>query len=413
MKVRERTKMTNNSMTKIVCALVAVMIASLTTCSTELIDLQNLQEKAKAQAKTVTLTFKADGGSWSGSTTDVTLTGTGGTELTVPETPVKSGYEFNEWNPAISETFPAVDTKYTATWKKEGDYSISYHLEGGTNDAANPAGYNVETATITLASATKTGYTFAGWYSDSEMTAAVTQIAKGSTGNVTLYAKWTANVYYRTIDAQSGTCEYPKFYEKYDTGWYTDEACTQEITSDTVLTVPTKSGYAFMGIYDNKDGSGDCYISEEGKKTTAVTNTIITNNSVTLYAVWIWQSEVASLTATTGDAQVTLRWTNSSDSDFSKAMVEYATTAAPSTVLGTYEVAGSAGAAGTYTVTGLTNGTSYTFTVYAQNSAGNKSSGVSVKATTGYGVAENGNIVIDGTELSKTGAVTVIKTGTT
>lgn len=407
MKVRERTKMTNNRMTKIVCALVAVMIASLTTCSTELIDLQNLQ----AKAKTVTLTFKADGGNWSGSTNDVTLTGTGGTELTMPETPVKSGYEFSAWNPAISETFPAVDTTYTATWTKEGDYSISYHLEGGTNDAANPAGYNVETATITLAPATKTGYTFAGWYSDSEMTAAVTQIAKGSTGNVTFYAKWTANVYYLTIDAQSGTCEYTKFYEKYDTGWYTDEACTQEITSNTVLTVPTKSGYAFMGIYDNKDGSGDCYISEEGKKTTAVTNTIITNNSVTLYAVWIWQSEVASLTATTGDAQVTLRWTNSSDSDFSKAMVEYATTAAPSTVLGTYEVAGSAGAAGTYTVTGLTNGTSYTFTVYAQNSAGNKSSGVSVKATTGYGVAENGNIVIDGTELSKTGTVTIIKAG--
>src|SRR5574344_2298219 len=148
MKVRERTMMMNNRMKKIVCALVAVMIASLTTCSTELIDLQNLQEKAK----TVTLTFKADGGNWSGSTNDVTLTGTEGTELTVPETPVKSGYEFSAWNPTISETFPAVDTTYTATWKKEGDYSISYHLEGGTNDAANPAGYNVETATITLAS---------------------------------------------------------------------------------------------------------------------------------------------------------------------------------------------------------------------------------------------------------------------
>ena len=92
-------------------------------------------------------------------------------------------------------------------------------------------------------------------------------------------------------------------------------------------------------------------------------------------------AEVTSLTATSGNAQVTLCWTNPADSDFSKAMVEYATTAVPSTVLCTYEVAGTAGAAGTYTVTGLTNGTSYTFTVYTQDGTGNRSGGVSVKAT--------------------------------
>jgi len=95
-----------------------------------------------------------------------------------------------------------------------------------------------------------------------------------------------ANVYYLTIDAQGGSCAYTKLYEKYGTGWYTDEACTNEITSDTMLTVPTRSGYSFVGIYGTKDGSGDCYITAAGKKTAAVTNTIINDNSVTLYAVW-------------------------------------------------------------------------------------------------------------------------------
>jgi len=266
--------------TLMISAVLAAAVVSLASCSSELTDPQNQEEK------TVTLTFKADGGNWSGSTNDMTLTGKEGAELTAPATPAKTGYTFSVWNPAVPTTFPAADTTYTATWVRDGDYTISYQLDGGTNDVANPAGYNVETETITLAPATKTGYTFAGWYSDSGFTASVTQIAKGSTGAVTLYAKWNANVYYLTIDAQSGSCAYTKLYEKYGTGWYTDEACTQEITSDTALTVPTKSGYAFVGIYGTKDGSGDCYITAAGKKTDAVTNTIINDNSVTLYAVW-------------------------------------------------------------------------------------------------------------------------------
>src|SRR5574344_2809026 len=180
--------MTKKSIAKIVCALAAAVV-SLASCNSELTDPQN-QEK-----KTVTLTFKADGGNWSGSTNDMTLTGTEGAELTAPATPAKTGYAFSAWNPAVPATFPAADTTYTATWVKDGDYTISYQLDGGTNDAANPAGYNVETETITLASATKTGYTFAGWYSDSGFTAAVTQIAKGSTGALTLYALWSNTLY--------------------------------------------------------------------------------------------------------------------------------------------------------------------------------------------------------------------------
>ena len=71
-------------------------------------------------------------------------------------------------------------------------YSITYNLNGGTNASSNPAKYTVETATITLAAPTKTGYTFGGWYTNSGLTGnAVTQIAKGSTGNKTFWAKWT------------------------------------------------------------------------------------------------------------------------------------------------------------------------------------------------------------------------------
>ena len=58
-------------------------------------------------------------------------------------------------------------------------------------NGANPATYTIETPTITLLDATKADHTFGGWYSDSELEVAVTEITLGSTGNVVLYAKFT------------------------------------------------------------------------------------------------------------------------------------------------------------------------------------------------------------------------------
>jgi uncharacterized repeat protein (TIGR02543 family) len=136
----------------------------------------------------ITLTFDLAGGTTS---TGGTLSGKYGAAVSI-ENPTKTGYSFSAWNPDLPATFPAADASYTATYTLAGDYTITYNLDGGTNAAANPASYNIETETITLAAAAKTGYTFGGWYSDSGFTAAVTQIAKGSTGAVTLYAKWAA-----------------------------------------------------------------------------------------------------------------------------------------------------------------------------------------------------------------------------
>ena len=67
-------------------------------------------------------------------------------------------------------------------------YTITYKLNGGTNATNNPVSYNIETDTITLTNATRTGYAFDGWYDEAGNE--VTQITKGSTGDMTLYAKW-------------------------------------------------------------------------------------------------------------------------------------------------------------------------------------------------------------------------------
>ena len=71
------------------------------------------------------------------------------------------------------------------------NYTITYNLDGGTNYDDAPTTYTIETDTIILGIPTKDGYVFAGWYDNAEFDGIpVTQIAKGSTGDKTFYAKW-------------------------------------------------------------------------------------------------------------------------------------------------------------------------------------------------------------------------------
>ena len=65
-------------------------------------------------------------------------------------------------------------------------YNVIYKLNGGTNNKNNPSSYYGKT--IKLANPTRKGYTFSGWYNDSKLKTKITKIAKGSTGNKTLYA---------------------------------------------------------------------------------------------------------------------------------------------------------------------------------------------------------------------------------
>ena len=90
----------------------------------------------------------------------------------------------------LTATNGATITLY-AVWKPV-EYTITYEgCEGVAN--ANPVTYTIESETITLSAPVKAGYVFGGWYDNAEFNGeAITTIAKGSTGNITLYAKWTA-----------------------------------------------------------------------------------------------------------------------------------------------------------------------------------------------------------------------------
>ena len=84
-------------------------------------------------------------------------------------------------------------------------YNIKYELNGGTNSESNPSTYD-DDKELTLAEPTRTGNTFAGWYTNSSCTGSpVTNIPVGSSGDKTLYAKWDINEYTITWKNYNGT----------------------------------------------------------------------------------------------------------------------------------------------------------------------------------------------------------------
>jgi uncharacterized repeat protein (TIGR02543 family) len=127
----------------------------------------------------------------------------------------RANYTFGGWFDNATFTGTAVTTiaagssgakAFYARWTATS-YSITYNLDGGTNADGNPASYTVESAAITLADPTRTGYDFGGWFEQADFTGtAVTTIAAGSSGAKAFYAQWTAIPSYAiTYNLNGGT----------------------------------------------------------------------------------------------------------------------------------------------------------------------------------------------------------------
>lgn len=76
----------------------------------------------------------------------------------------------------------------SASCKITVGYKITYKLGKGKNNDQNPEYYYNQK--VNLKAASKKGYAFKGWYTDSRYTKKITTIAKNSKKNITVYAKW-------------------------------------------------------------------------------------------------------------------------------------------------------------------------------------------------------------------------------
>ncbi|MDD6072512.1 MAG: InlB B-repeat-containing protein [Clostridiales bacterium] len=131
-------------------------------------------------------------------------------------------------------------------------YSITYELNGGSFTGDVVKNYD-GTTDVSLATPVKKGYIFAGWYTDNSYTEKVTSIQKGSTGNITFYAKWEEEQNSQTTNNSNtippATNSYSITYELNGGSFTGDTVKNYDGTADVSLTAPVKKGYTFAGWY--------------------------------------------------------------------------------------------------------------------------------------------------------------------
>ena len=128
----------------------------------------------------------------------------------------KTGYTFSGWTSSNTSilasstanpyTFnmPAGDVTLTAGFTAN-KYTVTYNANGGTCSTANgQQTYGSKYAS--LPTPTRTGYTFAGWYTAASAgTQVTTNTVVSTASNHTLYAHWTATTGTVSFDKQGGS----------------------------------------------------------------------------------------------------------------------------------------------------------------------------------------------------------------
>ena len=204
-----------------------------------------------------TVTFDSNGGS------DVSaLTVENGSTYTAaqkPADPVKNGYAFTGWytdeDCTVAYDWDALVTEPITLYAGWTEATVVYYVDG---QAASFTGSKT-VADVTIP--TKDGYTFNGWYSDSECKNPVVNTA-AITNGMTLYSDWTKNTVTVTVDGK--------------------DTVFDEGTKVSQITKPTKEGYTFSGWYS------------DAACTSKISDTAVLTAGMTVYAGWTQNSAPAA-----------------------------------------------------------------------------------------------------------------------
>ncbi|MEI6396073.1 MAG: InlB B-repeat-containing protein, partial [Verrucomicrobiota bacterium] len=201
----------------------------------------------------------------------------------------RTGYTFAGWFTAatggtqvtdVATVTAAANHTLYAHWTAN-TYTVTFDAQSGT--APSPASKSVTYASAygALAATTRTGYTFAGWFTAATGGTQVTDVATvTAAANHTLYAHWTANTYTVTFDAQSGTAPSPA-----------SKSVTYASAYGTLAST-TRAGYTFAGWFTAATG---------GTQVTEVT-TVTASADHTLYAHWTANAYTVTFDAQSGAA---------------------------------------------------------------------------------------------------------------
>ena len=276
-----------------------------------------------------------------------------------------------------------VVVSWTAPTSDGGSALTDYVVEYSTNSGTTWITFADAVSTTTSATATSlsngTGYIFrisaknvAGLGLASTSTSSVvprtspsapTAVA-GISGNAQVALTWSAP----SVNGGASISDYGVQYSSDGTTWTTFTDSVSSTASCTVTGLTNGTAYTFRVAAVNAAGTG--------------TYSVV-SASVTPFTTPDVPTAVAGVT---GNTQVVVSWTAPADNGGS-AIIQYQVSYAPQGTdsYGTWSTAtATQSSSATFTVTGLTNGTSYKFKVAATNAAGDGSYSTSSSAVTAY-----------------------------
>ena len=252
-------------------------------------------------ANSYTVTLDANGGT--GGTTSVSAT----YDSAMPSAtaPTRTGYTFTGYYYNDTQYYDGSMTS-THTWDRASattlqahwtinNYTLTYDVNGGNALSPDHKSVTYNTAYGELPTPTRTGYTFAGWYTQATGGTAVSSSTIMGAGDVTIHAHWTANIYTVQFDKQSGSGGTASVNATYDSAMPSAEA-------------PTRTGYTFGGYYSEPNGGGTQYYDADMSSTH---NWDINTNPSTLYAKWTVKQYTVNLdkqSGTGGTSSVTVNY---------------------------------------------------------------------------------------------------------
>jgi uncharacterized repeat protein (TIGR02543 family) len=126
------------------------------------------------------------------------------------------------------------------------DYLINYVLNEGVLPSNVRTSFNATNLPYAIPPPTRVGYTFGGWFENSNLTgSAVTSVPTNTTTNKTYHAKWTLVTHTITYNLNSGTQQ---------AGAPTSFNATQ---LPLTLPIPTRAGFKFQGWYESSTFAGN------------------------------------------------------------------------------------------------------------------------------------------------------------
>ena len=217
----------------------------------ETMSAENLTYTATWSINQYSMTFVLDNGE-----ENVVKTQDYGTELTAPTDPVKTGFTFKGWEPAVPATIPAQDMTFTAQWERN-----KYLLTFIVDDEIYKQEEVLFEATITKPEdPVKDGYIFTGWNPE---------VAETMPAEDVTYTAMFEEIPSIVIETHVGNAQITGTVENKDCNDIVINSIVPE-SGVTTITIPTTiEGYTVVAIEDgtlrNISGVTDIYLQDTGE----------------------------------------------------------------------------------------------------------------------------------------------------